>query len=170
MKQLRKTVCLLPIVALVIGLLGACGKKDLDVTCPFTEVTWENSIADIQELGGKLNTEVDSEYNGDTYEVETSYLGYDGVVHYMFDDKDKLVNMTWIYTGGSTADIQKLCSDLVKITEETHGKSGYDYELGTNAGYVWYSDKGNVILSYFATDELKMLQYSYKHPDVSLDE
>ena len=170
MKQLRKILCLLPVIALGICLLAACGKKDPEITCPFTDVTWENTMDDIKALGGKLNTEVDSAYDGDTYEVATSYLGYDGVVQYMFDDKDKLVNMTWIYTGDSADEIKELCEELVEKTEKTHGKSGYDYELGTNAGYVWYSDSGNVILSYFATDELKMLQYSYKHPDVSLEE
>ena len=166
MKQFKKLICLTIILTLTVACLVAC-KKTKEIKCPFTEITWENTLDDIKALGGKLNETVDSSYKGDTYDVKATYNGLDGIVQYMFDANDKLVCMAFNYTSDDAEDLNKVYKTLLAETEDTYGESGYHYELATSGGHVWYSDNGNIILFYISTGEVKTIQYSYKHPDVS---
>ncbi len=166
MKHLKKIMCLILTTTLLVCCLAAC-KKDKPVTCPFTEITWENTLDDIKALDSELNTTVDSAYEGETYDVATTYNEKDGIVQYMFDANDKLVCMAWNYTADTGEDLQAVYKELLSQTKEEYGECGYHYEMATSGGHVWYSDNGNIILFYIATDEVKTIQYSYKHPDVS---
>ena len=166
MKHFKKLICLFLILALTTSFLTAC-KNTKEIKCPFTKITWENTLNDIKSLGGELNKTVDSAYEGDTYDVKSTYNGLDGTVQYMFDANDKLVCMAFNYTSDDAKDLNSVYKKLLAETEDTYGESGYHYELATSGGHVWYSDNGNIILFYISTDEVKTIQYSYKHPDVS---
>ena len=166
MKHFKKLICFTLVFILIFSCLTAC-KKAQEIKCPFTEITWENTLDDIKALGGVLNETVDSAYEGDTYDVKATYNDLDGTVQYMFDADDKLVCMAFNYTSDDATALNEAYKNLLAETESTYGESGYHYELATSGGHVWYSDDGNIILFYISTDEVKTLQYSYKHPDVS---
>lgn len=166
MKQFKRVACIILIAVLSASCLTAC-KKDKPVKCPFTNITWENTLADIKALDSELNTTVDSAYEGVTYDVASTYNDKEGTIQYMFDANDKLVCMAWNYTADDAQDLQKVYKELLAQTEEEYGESGYHYELASSGGHVWYSDNGNIILFYISTNDVKTVQYSYKHPDVS---
>ena len=65
--------------------------------CPFTTITWENSLADIKKLEGEPAETDDSGYDGLAYIYPKTYNGKDGYIYYMFDDKEKLVSLLWVY-------------------------------------------------------------------------
>lgn len=160
----RKALLLFTTLLFIICTQGC--KKDVQViTCPFTEITWDSSLEDIQETAGKLLETRDSVYDGKSYLYAKEYKGYDGTVYYIFDDKEALVSMAWGYAGTSTKELEDLKGKIYNELVETYGECNYDTELG--GGSVWYTDGGNIVLFSIDTAEYKALQLNYVHPDVA---
>lgn len=188
MKQSRKLICLLFTLVLLAASLSGCQKKVDRAECPFTTITWGNTFDDITELEGDYLETYDSAYKGTTYTYNKEYDGLDGTIKYMFDDKERLVGMAWTYTSDDADDIKSVYNKIHEESEKTLGKSGYNLNSGKNklnsklqenqealndAGLsspladVWYLEGGNVIMNTLITSDVKAVQYTFLHPDVS---
>lgn len=161
MKHLHKIL----IVTLLLALtLTGCKKKS---ACPFTDITWKNSVDDVIAAEGKNYKTEDSMYKGKTYSFPKKYLGLDGTIMYMFDDNGKLMDVSWVYGPDSNDDLKNTYDRIHKDIKSAHGKSGYNVTNSSTRGDVWYLDEGDIILSAVSTDSVKLLQYTYLNPKVS---
>lgn len=173
MKQPRKITLLLPILTLFLLAASAagCGKKE--AACPFTTVTWDQTLEDIMELEGSESETYDSTvYGGPVYSFPKEYHGLDGTVKYIFDGEDRLVSLAWMYEAEDSEDLKKAYDQIHSEAEDMLGKSGFKYNSDkfaelTSPGDVWYLETGNVILNSVDAADAKILQYSFLHPDVS---
>lgn len=169
MKQLRKVLCLIFIFVMSTSCLFGCGAKE--VTCPFTEIKWENTVEDIFALEGENYEEGESLYYGDSYVYPKEYKGYNGTIQYMFDEKDKLACMVWLYSSESGDEISDLYKEITEELTAEYGEGGLDSAFASQVGgNVWYLDGGNIILMASLVDEYKAVQFSYVSPKHSLDE
>ena len=167
MKHFTKfAVSLLLTAGTLFSLLG-CSSATKEVTCPFTEITWESSLADVQALEGELQDSYYSTYKGTTYVYEKEYLGLPGSIKYMFDDEENLKSMAWMYLPESNEDLETVYADLVEQTNKLYGKSGFDSDMSTAKGEVWYLEGGNILIGVMSTGANEAIQYQYFHPDVS---
>lgn len=151
---------------LLLSLMGCSSKKDV-VSCPFTEITWESSLEDVQALEGEPTESYPSSYKGITYVYPKQYDGMDGSIKYMFDDQNKLKSMAWVYLPTSAEDLENVYEDLVSRTTKWYGDSGFDSDLVTAKGEVWYLEGGNVLIGVMSTGINEAIQYQYFHPEVS---
>lgn len=171
MKQLHIFPVLLLTLALSAAFAAGCGKKEAE--CPFTTITWENTLEDITELEGSGSEVSDSTvYGGQIYSFPKEYDGLEGTVKYTFDEEDRLVSMAWMYEASDSDDLRNVYDKLHGEAEEMLGKSGFKYNSDKFAelaspGDVWYLETGNVILGTVDAADAKILQYSFLHPDVS---
>lgn len=167
MKQFTKfTASLLLLASVTLSLFG-CGSTVKEVTCPFTEITWESTLEDIQALEGELQDSYYSSYKGTTYVYEKEYLGLTGTIKYMFDDEEKLRSMAWLYLPESDEELEDVYADLVKQTNKLYGKSGFDSDMTTAKGEVWYLEDGNILIAVMSTGVNEAIQYQFFHPEVS---
>lgn len=167
MKHFTKfAVSLLFLSSTVLSLFG-CSSTSKEVLCPFTEITWESSLADIQSLEGELQNSYYSSYNGTTYVYNKEYLGLPGTVKYMFDDQEKLMSMAWLYFPESAEDLENVYANLVNQTTKMYGKSGFNSDMSTAKGEVWYLENGNIVIGVMSTELNEAIQYQFFHPDVS---
>ena len=167
MKQLHKLVAsLLLLASVALSLLG-CSSTAKEVTCPFTEITWESTLEDVQALEGELQDSYYSSYKGTTYVYEKEYLGLSGTIKYMFDDEEKLRSMAWLYLPESDEELEDVYADLVKQTSNLYGKSGFDSDMTTAKGEVWYLEGGNILIGVMSTGINEAIQYQFFHPEVS---
>ena len=167
MKSLHKfTASFLLLVSVALSLCG-CSSAPKEVKCPFTEITWESSLEDIQALEGELQDSYYSSYKGTTYVYEKEYLGLPGTIKYMFDDKENLRSMAWLYLPESDEDLEDVYADLVKQTNKLYGKSGFDSDMTTAKGEVWYLEGGNILIGVMSTGINEAIQYQFFHPEVS---
>lgn len=169
MKQLRKVLCLAFILVMSTSCLFGCGGKE--VVCPFTEIKWENTVEDIFALEGENYEEGESLYYGDSYVYPKEYKGYNGTIQYMFDEKDKLACMVWLYSSESHDEVFGLYEEITKELTDEYGEGGLDSAFASQVGgNVWYLDGGNIILMASLVDEYKAVQFSFVSPKHSLDE
>ncbi len=167
MKHLHKfTASLLLLTGIFLSLCG-CSSVSREVTIPFTEITWESSAEDVQALEGELQDSYYSSYKGTTYVYEKEYLGLSGSIKYMFDDEEKLMSMAWLYLPESDEDLEIVYADLVKQTNKLYGKSGFDSDMNTAKGEVWYLENGNILIGVMSTGVNEAIQYQFFHPEVS---
>lgn len=170
MKQLRKLYSFFLVLTLFTVFTTGCQKKKPE--CPFTKITWDNTLEDITALEGSENETYDSVYGGLTYTYPKEYSGLDGTVKYMFNEEDKLVSLSWMYEAKDSDDLIDVYEQIHSEAEEMLGKSGFKFnneqfaEL-TSPGDVWYLETGNVILNTVDASDAKLLQYTFLHPDVS---
>lgn len=164
MKHLHK---ILFVSLLLTFVLTGCKKQPAGLACPFTNMTWKSSVDDVIASEGKDYTTKDSMYKGKTYSFHKKYLDLNGTVMYMFDDNNKLMNVTWVYAPDKKDNLKNTYDKIHKELKSAHGKSGYNVTNGTTLGDVWYLDEGDIILSAVTTDSVKLLQYSYLNPKVS---
>lgn len=168
MKQLRKTICLALILVMSIACLSGCTTKE--VICPFTEIKWDNTVEDIFALEGEDYEEGESLYYGDSYVYPKEYKGFDGTIQYMFDEKDNLACMVWLYSSDSHDEIWNLYEEITNELTEEYGEGGLDSAFASQVGGdVWYLDGGNIILMASLVDEYKAVQFSFVSPDHSLE-
>lgn len=167
MKHLRTILTASLLMVLTVSALAGCGKDKQTVTCPFTKMTWENTVDDVLATEGDDYTTYDSVYNGTTYVFSKNYLDLEGTIKYMFDDSDKLMCVAWSYSSDSEEEVKNTYNQIHKQVQDTYGESSYNTELATNSGDVWYLDEGDIILSVVSTDTQNALQYSYLNPEVS---
>lgn len=190
MKKTRKLICFLLGLTLLAASFTGCQKKEVETECPFTTIKWDATPEDIAELEGDYLETYDSSYKGTTYTYNKKFNNLDGIIKYMFDDKDKLVGMAWTYVSNDADDVKSVYEELHTDAEEMLGESGYDFgekeelnkklqdnqeELnatGMNSTLtdVWYREVGNVTMNAIITDEVKAVQYTFLHPDVSQED
>ena len=167
MKHFTKfAASLLLLTGMFCSLLG-CSASSKEVVCPFTEITWESTLADVQALEGELQDSYYSSYKGTTYVYEKEYLGLPGTIKYMFEDEENLKSMAWMYLPESSEDLDNVYADLVKQTNKLYGKSGFDSDMSSAKGEVWYLEGGNILIGVMSTGVNEAIQYQYFHPDVS---
>ena len=167
MKHFTKTaLSILLLASMVLSLFG-CSSDSVNVTCPFTDITWESSLEDVQASEGELQDSYYSSYNGTTYVYEKEYLGLSGNIKYMFDAEGKLKSMAWMYLPESKEDMEKVYADLIDQTTKQYGKSGFSSDMATAKGEVWYLDGGNITIGIMSTGVNEAIQYQFFHPDVS---
>lgn len=170
MSQASRRIFLCFILTLFIASSTGCQKKAAE--CPFATITWEDTLEDIMALEGDPAETYDSVYDGITYTFPKEYDGLKGTIKYMFDDKEKLVCLSWLYETDDSGDLAEVYDQLHAQVEEMLGESGFQFHSEqfadlTSPNDVWYLEGGNVILSTVDTSDLKVLQYTFKHPDVS---
>ena len=136
MKRLRKSVILLFLIAMCL-FICSCGRSK-KAECPFTEITWENTLDEVLALEGEPLDSYPSTYSGTTYIFSKDFHDMSGTIKYMFDDNDRLMSMA--------------C---------------FDSDMGTAKGNVWYLESGNIIVGVMSTGVNEAVQYQFLHPDVS---
>lgn len=167
MKQTHKLGSLLPALLTSIFLFLSGCSSSKEVTIPFTEITWENSLEDVQALEGELLDSYYSSFKGTTYVYEKEYLGLPGSIKYMFDDEEKLMSIAWLYLPESDEDLESVYADLVNQTNKLYGKSGFDSDMNTAKGEVWYLEDGNILIGVMSTGINEAIQYQFFHPEAS---
>lgn len=165
MKRLRKSVILLFLIAMCL-FICSCGRSK-KAECPFTEITWENTLDEVLALEGEPLDSYPSTYSGTTYTFSKDFHDMSGTIKYMFDDNDKLMSMAWLYIPESKDDLENVYQTLCDETTQAYGESGFDSDMGTAKGNVWYLESGNIIVGVMSTGVNEAVQYQFLHPDVS---
>lgn len=135
--------------------------------CPFSELTWESTVKDMEQTEGTEHETYDSVYGGTTYTYEKEYLGVCGTVKYMFDENEALASIAWAYGSEDADELYRLYETIHEDVVTAHGESGYNTDKETNYGDVWYLEDGNIIISAMVTDSQKALQFAYLSPSHS---
>lgn len=156
-------------VSFAVSVFG-CHKKE--AACPFTSIVWGNTLQDVIALEGDGGDTYDSIYDGVTYSFPKEYDGLKGTVKYMFDGEEKLVSISWMYEAEDSEDLAAVYEKIHGEAEKMLGKSGFKYnreelEKVAAPGDVWYLESGNVVITTVDASDLKALQYTFLHPDVS---
>ena len=167
MKHSTKFIASFLLLTSFIFSLCGCSSPQKQVTCPFTEITWENTLEDVQALEGELLDSYYSSYKGTTYVYEKEYLGLSGTIKYMFDDKENLKSMAWLYLPESDEDLEEVYANLCDQTNKLYGESGFDSDMSTAKGEVWYLEGGNILIGVMSTGVNEAIQYQFFHPEVS---
>ena len=167
MKYLSKLIITVLLLSGIVASLTGCSSGKKEVVCPFTEITWDNTLADIEALEGELLESYYSTYKGTTYLYEKEYMGLKGTIKYMFDDKEALKSIAWMYLPESSEELESVYADLVTQTSKLYGNSGFDSDMSTAKGQVWYLEGGNIVLGVMSTGVNEAIQYQFLHPDVS---
>lgn len=166
MKHTKKLIFLLLFLSNITFLLSGCSSSK-EVTIPFTKITWESSLEEVQDSEGELLDSYYSSFRGTTYVYEKEYLGLPGSIKYMFDDNEKLMSVAWLYLPESNEDLESVYADLVNQTNQLYGKSGFDSDMNTAKGEVWYLENGNILIGVMSTGINEAIQYQFFHPEVS---
>lgn len=172
MKHLQKLLFFL--FTLTLGILVlACKPAVKELTIPYTEMTWDNTLEDIQSIEGELLTSTPSAYNGTTYVFEKEYLDVKGNIKYSFDEKNALKSVGWMYSSASIDELETLYEKICSETEKSYGKCGLDTtdsakqnNASVKANF-WYLDDGNIQVLLVYAGEHSVLQIQYVHPDVA---
>lgn len=154
------------ILIIVACFLTGCGNIP-SATCPFTDISWNDSLEDVTALEGEPSQTYPSVYNGSVYIFPKKYQSWDGNIKYMFDNKNKLMCISWTYNADSATMVKEIYQSIYEQLETSYGESGYSTSSSSNYGDVWYLDAGDIILSVVSTDTQNALQYSYLNPEVS---
>lgn len=170
MKHLLRYISLSFLLLFIIPVTAGCADKALE--CPFTTAAWDSTLEDIKSLEGEVLESYDSAYNGTTYAFSKKYNELEGTVKYGFDDKEKLVSISWLYETDDSEDLTEVYDKIHKEAEDALGESGFSYNSDKFAdiaipGDVWYRKEGNIIITAVDTEDAKLLQYTFLHPDVS---
>lgn len=170
MKKLHRFCIAHLTLAVIFCLLSGCQKKIYP--CPFTTITWENTLDDILDLEGDSQESYDSVYGGTTYTFPKEYNELQGTVKYMFDESERLVCISWMYQCSDSGELNAVYEKLHSEAENALGKSGYEYNTAQFADAapfndVWYLESGNIVFNTVDTNDVKILQYTFLHPDVS---
>ena len=167
MKHLTKSIASFLLLSSFLLSLFGCSSSEKQVTCPFTENTWESTLEDVELSEGELLDSYYSSFNGTTYVYEKEYLGLTGTIKYMFDDEGKLKSMAWLYLPESDEELEEVYADLCNQTNKLYGKSGFDSDMTTAKGEVWYLEGGNILIGVMSTGINEAIQYQFFHPEVS---
>ena len=168
MKKTHKFVASLFLISgMVLSLMGCNTASSKNVVCPFTEATWEYTPEEVQNAEGELQDSYYSVYDGTTYVYEKEYLGLKGSIKYMFDSEDNLRSIAWLYLPESKEDLENIYTDLSKQTTKIYGKSGFNSDMSTAIGEVWYLEGGNILIGVMSTGVNEAIQYQFFHPEVS---
>lgn len=161
----RLPLLFLPISLCLLCVYGAA--QSTSAATPFSPISWEDDSSDVIALSNNHYDTYDSVYGGLCYTYPQKYQGKDGMIKYMFDDRNRLMSVAWTYSAPSQEELFALYDQLHAEIEAVYGTSGYNSDTGTSAGDVWYLEDGDIIISIMNTASIKALQYSYLHPEVS---
>lgn len=169
MKQLLRHISFLFLLTLLAATTGCQQKK---AECPFTTITWEDTLEDIMALEGSSAETYESIYDGTTYTFPKEYDGLDGTIKYSFDSEEKLVSLSWMYIAKDSKDLEEVYDKLHSEAEDMLGESGFQFTSDKFAdlaspGDVWYLEDGNILINTVDTADVQILQYTFLHPDVS---
>lgn len=172
MKRNRLFTLALAILTIASFILTGCEKKEVALTldAPFTKMDWDSTLEDVIAAEGEDYETYDSVYNGTTYTFNKKFEDKDGIIKYMFDDKEKLMCVAWTYGSTEIKELENLYNKINDDVTDKHGDSGYTADTNTginNYGNIWYLETGDIVISTMMTEENKALQYAYLHPDVS---
>lgn len=172
MKHLQKLLFFLFILTLGPTVL-ACKPTVKELTIPYTEMTWDNTLEDIESAEGELLSSSPSAYNGTTYMFEKEYLDIKGNIKYSFDNKNELKSVGWMYSSASIDELETLYQRISSETEKSYGKCDLDttdsvsLKNSSIKGNFWYLDDGNIQLILVYAGDSSVLQIQYVHPDVA---
>ena len=157
--------------SLSASLLAGCGRQadSVSKSCPFSDLTWTNTVADMEKSEGTEHETYDSVYGGTTYTYPKEYEGVSGTVKYMYDEEEKLASIAWAYGSDDADELRRLYDTIHADLVAVHGDSSYNNEKETNYGDVWYLEDGNIIISVMITGSQKALQFAYISPTHSTD-
>ena len=85
----------------------------------------------------------------------------------MFDDNNNLRSMAWLYLPESDEELEEVYATLCKQTNQLYGESGFDSDMSTAKGEVWYLEGGNILIGVMSTGVNEAIQYQFFHPEVS---
>jgi len=165
MRTYRKLISSLLLALLIIVMTG-CSKSTAAINCPFTDLSWESTADEMIAAEGEGFDTYDSIYKGLTYTYPKTYLSNDGMIKYMYDDKGKLCNVSWSYTGESEDEVMAVYNAVVEDMTKLHGKSVNDDGVG-NYCEMWTSNGGTVMANAVITNDTKVMQIAYMSADVS---
>lgn len=116
--------------------------------CPFTEITWENTLDEVLALEGEPLDSYPSTYSGTTYTFNKVFHDMSGTIKYMFDDNDKLMSMAWLYIPESKDNLENVYQLLCSETNQLYGESGFDSDTGTPraACGIWKAETSSSVL------------------------
>lgn len=166
----KKHIISLPLILLMfltlfLFLTGCSGGKTA-IGCPFTELSWNDSKKDMEKIEGEPLETYDSIYNGTTYTYSKKYLEKDGVVKYMYDDKDQLCNVAWSYTGETAEDVIEVYKNVCSDTEKKYGTGTSDDGVG-NYCQMWITDSETIMANAVITNDVTVMQIAYMSSKVS---
>lgn len=165
MKQFCSRSLLIFFLTVFVLISGSCRKNDVNLPIsPFSDTTWNNTVEDILTYEGDDYTTYNSVYGGLCYTYPKSYENRQGTIKYMLDEEEHLKCIAFTF---SAEDEQELFRFYESLEESINAKINFETDKTTNSGHIWYRKEGNVVLSLMITSDLKALQYSYLHPDVS---
>ncbi|MCR5733411.1 MAG: hypothetical protein K6G22_02285 [Lachnospiraceae bacterium] len=166
-KTIIKSLPALIICLLTTGLLFVgCAEDKASLNCPFTELSWEATLKDMTDIEGELYETYPSIYQGTTYTYQKDYLNNNGIIKYMYDDKDKLCNVSWSYAGENADSVAAVYRAVCDDTEKIFG-SGKDDDGVGNYCRVWVTDCGTVMANAVMTNDTNVFQIAYMSPEVS---
>ncbi len=171
-KQTLLKICFpLLACALVLICIFACffylkGRSGAPVS-PFSAASWDASPDESASLEGSAAVTYDSVYGGICYTYPHTYENLPGTIKYMFDDKEQLLCIAWTYTSDNEEELYDIYRSIEESVEAQTAKEAQTTDKTSNTGHVWYRKDGNIIVSLMITSNLKALQYSFLHPDIS---
>lgn len=165
MKQFHLRALSLFLSAILVLFSGGCGKAPANIpVSPFSDADWTCTAEDILSFEGDDFTTYDSVYGGLCYTYPKVYEDHQGTIKYMLDEEGQLKCIAFTF---SAEEEQELYSFYELVEESVNAKIPFETDKAANSGHIWYRQEGNIILSLMITSDLKALQYSYLHPDVS---
>ena len=166
MKRLKKMFLVLCPVLISLVFICSCGRSP-KTECPFTEITWDNTLEDVLALEGEPLESYASIYSGTTYSFSKDFHAMSGTIKYMFDDRNQLMSMAWLYLPESKEELENVYQSLCDETNQLYGESGFDSDTGTAKGNVWYLQDGNILIGVMSTGTNEADQYQFFHPDAA---
>lgn len=159
---------ILLILTLCFTSLTSCKKDTASSNAfPFTEATWTSTLEDICSMETEEYEETVSVYGGYSYIFPKEYLGFEGSVQYMFDDKEQLVGIAWFYIGNQ----EELAEDIYESIYQEHKKLyGTEETLPENQMYhsaQWELEDRSIIMVSFSQNEEYAVQVSHISQDIN---
>lgn len=163
------------------ALIGCAGSNDAKIVTeinkkvvdkyqpPFTEITLDSTEEAVLKAEGEAVEEYPSFYQGTVYRYDNKeYVGYNGSLKYMSDDKGNIACIAWMYESENAEDVNKAYETIHNEMIVRYGESGNVSEAMGNYGDIWYFDNVHIQISAVVTSDYNGLQISYMDAEYSL--
>lgn len=161
-----KTYLITILLAASMAAAVGCSQSKSSINCPFTGLSWESTTDEMIALEGDDYETYDSIYKGLTYTYPKEYLGNNGMIKYMYDDKGTLCNVSWSYQSDDEEDVKAVYDSICGEMNKLHGDSRNDDGIG-NYCEIWSSNGGTVMANAVITNDAKVMQIAYMSAQVS---